>query len=138
MSRRDALLGVLVAVVWGVNFVVIDEGLPGVPPLFFAAIRFACVALLTLFVARPKASWRYVVGVGLFMSAGQFGFLYLALAAGMPSGLAALVLQAQVPLTILLAAATNGERISRRQLIGLGIALAGLVVVAWGRGDTSR
>lgn len=134
MSRRDALLGLLVAVVWGVNFVVIDEGLPGIPPLFFAAIRFACVSLLTFFVARPKASWRYVVGVGLFMSAGQFGFLYLALAAGMPSGLAALVLQAQVPLTILLAAATNGERISRRRLIGLGVALAGLVVVAGGRG----
>ncbi|HEY4020961.1 MAG TPA: EamA family transporter, partial [Pseudonocardiaceae bacterium] len=134
MSRRDALLGLLVAVVWGVNFVVIDEGLPGVPPLFFAAIRFTCVSLLTFVVARPKAHWRYVVGVGLFMSAGQFGLLYLALGAGMPSGLASLVVQAQVPLTILLASATNGERISRRQLVGLGVALLGLVIVAWGRG----
>lgn len=134
MGRRDVLLGLLVAVAWGVNFVVIDEGLAGVPPLLFAAIRFTCVSLLTLVVARPKAPWRYVVGVGLFMSAGQFGLLYLALATGMPAGLASLVLQAQVPLTVLLAAATSGERVSPRQRIGLGVALLGLLLVGWGRG----
>jgi O-acetylserine/cysteine efflux transporter len=134
VNRRDVLLGVLLSVAWGVNFVVIDEGLPGVPPLLFAAIRFACVSLLVFFVARPKASWRHVIGVGLFMSAGQFGLLYLALAVGMPAGLASLVLQAQVPLTILLAAAVYGERVSNRQRLGLAVALTGLVVVGWGRG----
>src|SRR3954465_5751632 len=126
VNRRDVLLGLALSVAWGVNFVVIDEGLPGVPPLLFAAIRFACVSLLVFFVARPKASWRYVTGVGLFMSAGQFGLFYLALAVGMPAGLRARGRQAQGPLTILLAAAVYGERVSNRQRLGLAVALTGL------------
>ena len=37
---------------------------------------------------------------GLFMSLGQFALLYTALSVGMPAGLASLVLQAQVGLTV--------------------------------------
>lgn len=134
VNLRDMGLGVLVATVWGVNFVVIDAGLAGVPPLFFAAIRFALVAMLAVVVPRPRCAWRWVVLVGLFMSAGQFGLLYVALAAGMPPGTASLVLQVQVPLTILLAAAAFRERITPRRLLGIVVALIGLGVVAVGRG----
>lgn len=129
VSRRDVTLGVLVALVWGVNFVVIDEGLQGVPPLFFAAVRFALVALLIVAVPRPACPWRYIVAVGIFMSAGQFGLLYLALSFGMPPGAASLVLQAQVPFTIVLATLTFGEPVSRRKRGGVAIALCGLAVI---------
>lgn len=135
VNRRDVTLGILVAAAWGVNFVVIDEGLTGVPPLFFAAVRFVLVGLTALWIPRPRCTWRYIVAVGLFMSAGQFGILYLALAAGMPAGVASLVLQAQVPLTIVFAAAVFRERVSARRLAGVGLALAGLVTVALGRGS---
>ena len=48
-------LAVLVAVVWGVNFVVIDVGLRSFPPLLFAALRFAFVAVPAVFlVGRPR------------------------------------------------------------------------------------
>ena len=78
-------------------------------------------------------SWKAIIGVGLFMSAGQFGLLYLAMALGMPAGLASLVLQAQVLLTVLLAAGFLGERPSRRQFAGVVLGVAGLAVVAVGR-----
>lgn len=133
MTRRDSLLAVLVAVLWGCNFVAIHVGLQDVPPFLFLAIRFTLVAFpLVFFVARPQAPLRSVLGVGLFMSLGQFGLLYLAMAIGMPAGLAALVLQAQVIFTILIAAAALGERASRRQAIGATIGTAGLAIVAWG------
>ena len=103
MSARDSLLAALVAVIWGLNFVVIDWGMHGVPPLLFAAIRFTAVVLPAVFlVPRPQVGWRPVVLVGVFMSMGQFGFLYASLHAGMPPGLAALVLQAQVIFTVLI------------------------------------
>ena len=136
MKTRDLLLGVLVAALWGLNFVVIDEGLAGIPPLFFAAIRFALVGLLALKIPRPACSWKYVVAVGLCMSAGQFGFLYLALAAGMPAGIASLVLQAQVPLTIVLASVAFRESVGPRKLVGVGLAIVGLVVVGMTHGST--
>ncbi|MTB89376.1 EamA family transporter [Aeromicrobium senzhongii] len=133
MTRRDSLLAVLVAVIWGCNFVAIHVGLADVPPFLFLAIRFTLVALpLVFFVPRPQAPFGVVFSIGLFMSFGQFGLLYLAMAIGMPAGLAALVLQAQVIFTIVIAAVALGERASVRQGLGAVIGTAGLVVVAWG------
>lgn len=84
MPRRHVLLAVLVMVIWGANFVVIERGLDGVPPLVFVALRFLLIWPLIPFVPRPQAPWLHVALVGLFLSVGQFGFLYSALAAGMP------------------------------------------------------
>ena len=39
MSPRHSLLALLVVVIWGLNFVVIDAGLVDVPPLVFLALR---------------------------------------------------------------------------------------------------
>lgn len=135
MNRRDSLLAALVASIWGFNFVVIDWGMHGVPPLLFAAVRFAAVVFpAILFVPRPRAPWGTVATVGAFMSLGQFGFLYVAMAAGMPPGLAALVLQAQVIFTVVIAAGVLRERPTRAQIIGVMLGTVGLVVVAAGRG----
>ncbi|WP_307430719.1 EamA family transporter [Pseudarthrobacter defluvii] len=138
MNLRDSLLALLVAVLWGLNFVAIDIGLhaggQNFPPLLFVAMRFVLVVVPWIFfVRKPDVSWKAIIGVGLFMSAGQFGLLYLAMALGMPAGLASLVLQAQVLLTVLLAAAFLGERPNKRQLAGVAMGVAGLALVAVGR-----
>ena len=135
MNRRDSLLAALVATIWGFNFVVIDWGMHDVPPLLFAAVRFTAVVLpAVLLVPRPVAPWRVVLAVGAFMSLGQFGFLYVAMAAGMTPGLAALVLQAQVIFTVVIAAAVLRERPTLAQVVGVLVGAVGLAVVAWGRG----
>ncbi|MDF9875246.1 EamA family transporter [Cellulosimicrobium cellulans] len=134
MPLRSSLLAVLVAVVWGVNFVVIDLGLGDMPPTLFVALRFLVVLVPAVFlVPRPRARWRDVLLVGTFMSLGQFGLLYTALALDMPAGLASLVLQAQVGLTVLFAAAALREVPTRAQLVGVLVGAAGLVVVGVGR-----
>lgn len=45
MPRRHALLALVVAACWAMNFVVIDVGLESFPPLLFAALRFGLTAL---------------------------------------------------------------------------------------------
>lgn len=140
MTRRDSLLAVLVAAAWGFNFVAIEWGMAArddgsVPPLLFAALRFTLVALPAVFLLpRPSAPWWAIAAVGAFMSLGQFGFLYVAMDAGMPAGLASLVLQAQVVFTIVIAAAVLRERPTGPQLAGVALGGAGLLVVAFGRG----
>jgi O-acetylserine/cysteine efflux transporter len=135
LRGRPALLATLVAVIWGVNFVVIDWGMAGVPPLLFVALRFAAVVVpAVFFVPRPSASWQTVLGVGVFMSLGQFGLLYTSMHAGMPPGLAALVLQAQVVFTVVIAAIWLGERPGAHQVVGIVVASVGLIVVGVGRG----
>lgn len=138
MSLKHSLLAVGVMVIWGANFVVIDEGLQDVPPLLFLAMRFVFVAFpLVLFVPLPKAGWRSVVAVGMFMSLGQFSLLYIALHLGMPAGLASLVLQAQVIFTIVLAALVIKEAPSPKQIAGAVIGTTGLVLVVIAHGATA-
>ena len=134
VNRRDTALAVLVAALWGFNFVVIDWGMGTVPPLLFAAIRFSVVSLACFFVKRPPVPFRTVAAVGAFMSLGQFGFLYLALHLGMGPGLAALVLNSQAVFTIVIASLALRERPSRAQVTGIGLGVIGLFVVAFGMG----
>lgn len=134
MPARHALLAAAVAVVWGVNFVVIHVGLRSWPPLLFAALRFALVAFpAVLFVRPPRIGARRVVAIGLTLSAGQFALLFVAMDRGLPAGLASLVLQLQAVFTIALAMAFLGERPGRRRLVGAAVALAGIGVIAAGR-----
>jgi O-acetylserine/cysteine efflux transporter len=131
---KDTLLAISVALIWGINFTVIDEGLGDMPPLLFVAIRFVVVLLPAVFlIPRPNVPWRTLATVGLFLCVGQFGLLYTALAAGMPAGLASLVLQAQVLFTVALAAFRLHERPGTRQIVGTLIGAFGLAIVASGR-----
>ncbi|MDX6371150.1 MAG: O-acetylserine/cysteine efflux transporter [Nocardioidaceae bacterium] len=135
MTRRHSLLAVLTAAIWGFNFVVIQWGMAGVPPLLFVAVRFLVVAApaVLLLAPRPRVpAWKIAV-VGTFLSLGQFAFLYVSIDAGMPAGLASLVLQSQVVLTIVTAVVVLRERPTRPQVAGVVLGSIGLVVVAAGR-----
>ena len=130
MSARHLLLALLVMVIWGFNFVVTRLALDHYPPMLLVALRFALAALPCLAIARPNVpAWR-MVGIGLTMFVGQYAFLYLALVMGFPAGLSSVALQVQAFLTILLAALMLGERPNARQMLGTGVAFAGLGVIA--------
>jgi O-acetylserine/cysteine efflux transporter len=131
VTTRDRLLAVLVAICWGLNFPATALALEHFPPLLTVALRFALIAVPTLIlVPRPAVPVRWLIGVGLGIGTVQFAFLYLGMAAGMPSGLASLVLQASAPLTVVLAGVFLRERLSGRQVAGIAVAVAGLAVIA--------
>lgn len=133
MQPRHTLLALLVVVIWGLNFVAIDFGLDGVPPLVFLALRFILVAIPAIFFLKPpNIGWKNVLLIGAFLSFGQFALLYLSLALGMPPGLASLLLQTQVVLSVIVSAIVLRERPTRKQMIGISIGMAGLVVVVVG------
>jgi len=132
MTARHTLLALLVAVIWGLNFLAIDLGLDGVPPLVFLALRFALVSLAAFVIKPPGIGWRAVVLVGTFLSFGQFTLLYLSISLGMPPGLASLLLQSQIVLTVIVSAIVLRERPTRKQLIGITLGMVGLAVVVIG------
>ncbi|MBI3886689.1 MAG: EamA family transporter [Opitutae bacterium] len=128
---RHLLLALLVVAIWGCNFVVIKLALRELPPLLLCTLRFVFVSVpLVFFLPRPAVPLRRLLVYGCTMFAGQFGFLFLGMKLGMPAGLASLVLQVQVFVTLTLAAVALKERVSPVQIAGALVAIAGFVVVA--------
>ncbi|RDH98704.1 O-acetylserine/cysteine efflux transporter [Curtobacterium sp. AG1037] len=131
MRSRDRLLAVLVAVVWGLNFPATALALEHFPPFLLAAVRFTLLAVPTvLFVPRPRMPFGRLLLVGTGLGVLQFAFLYLGMAAGLPSGLASLVLQASAPFTVVLAGVFLREGLTGRQVVGVTTAVAALAAIA--------
>ena len=132
MSLPHIALALLIAALWGFNFVVIRLGLDAFPPLLFNGLRFAVASLPFLLVFRhPGTSWRWVIGVGLTLGVMKFSLLFLAMDNGMPAGLASVVMQAQALFSVVFAALLLSERPGRAQWGGLSIAAAGLAVIGF-------
>jgi O-acetylserine/cysteine efflux transporter len=120
----------LIAAIWGLNFTVIRFGLDEFTPFAFAGWRFVIGALPVLFLPRPAVSWKQLAGMALFLMTGQFVFLFIAMRAGLPPGLASVLVQLHGPLTVVLAALFRHERASAWQWAGLGVALVGVLLIA--------
>ncbi|OWK30024.1 DMT family transporter [Sphingomonas dokdonensis] len=133
MKVRDFLLLVLICLVWGYSNVLskIVVGTWGVPPLFFAAVRFLVVIAATVpwLLPMPRPRWRILV-IGLLMGAGNFALLFIGLQSASPSA-AAIVIQIGVPFTTFLSIVMLGERIHWRRGLGIALTLAGVLLVVW-------
>ena len=115
---------------WGLAFVATRIGLDELSPPQLAAARFVIAAAPVLVIARPPVSWTALIAVGLTLFAGQFLFQFFGIAAGMPPGLASVIVQSQALFTIALAALVLRERPTGRQLAGLAVGLTGLAAIA--------
>ncbi|AOW93700.1 hypothetical protein BFN03_16415 [Rhodococcus sp. WMMA185] len=134
MTSRDRLLALTVVVLWGLNFLAIRAGLDHFPPFFFAALRFSVIAIpVLLFVPRPQVPVKWLLLYGFGFGFGQFAFLFWAMDAGMPTGLASLVLQSSAPFTVVLGAILLRERLRATQVCGLLVAMSGMVLIGWDR-----
>jgi O-acetylserine/cysteine efflux transporter len=136
VPRRHVLLAIAVAAAWGFNFVVIEWGLQGAPPLLLCAMRFTLAAIPVLFLPRPDVPWRLLIGIGLTLGVVKFGLLFTAMDVGINAGLASLVLQCQVLFTVLLAAVVLGERLKPKTLAGLALGVIGFVIIGSERGGS--
>ena len=131
MAPRHIALAVLVAALWGFNFVVIKVGLEDVPPLLLSSLRYALASLAVLVIApRRSMPWRWIAAVALIIGVVKFSLLFIGMDVGVPAGLASLVLQAQAFFTLLFAAVVLGERPRRLQIAGMALAFTGIGLVA--------
>lgn len=132
MGFRDFLLISVICLVWGLNIVVSRWVIAdmGMPPLFFAAIRFVGITLALWWFLRPipkNLGTLFLISMG--MGAVHFGFLFAGLARA-DAGAVAVVGQLSVPLTTLMSMAFLGETVGWRRGLGILLAFSGAVLIA--------
>lgn len=131
MLSHHIALAIVVAMIWGFNFVMIKVGLEELPPILLCALRFFFAAIPAIFfVRRPAIATRQLMAFGFTMFVLQFTLLFFGMAAGASAGLASLLLQVQVFFTVLLAALFLDEKPSCWQITGAIIAFCGIGLVA--------
>lgn len=137
MSGSDSILGLVVVVIWGLNFIAIKVGLHDIPPLLLGALRFLVATIpIIFFLPKPPVKWRWLIALGLAINLGQFAFLFLGMKLGMPAGLASLVLQAQAFFTMIIAAKYLSEKWHWNNLAGLLLAFIGMAIVGFQQGGS--
>ena len=132
MRFRDFVLLSAICFVWGLNLVVtrwvVAEA--GVPPLFFAAIRFAGIALVLAWFLRPipkNMGTLFLIAMG--MGAFHFALLFVGLAHAEASAVS-VVGQLGVPFSTLMSMAFLGETVGWRRGLGIMMAFAGALLIA--------
>lgn len=131
MSRNAALFAVM-CLVWGLTWLPVKVGAAHVPPVFLAAARFSLAGLLMLLWAGrdvgkvPAGAWPRLIVTALLLNTGNYTLLFWGTAHA-PSGLAAIVNFATIPIFTLLASrAIAGEPIDGRKLAAIGLGTVGL------------
>ncbi len=132
MGFRDFLLLSAICFVWGLNLVitrwVVAEA--GVPPVFFAALRFAGIALVLFWCLRPvPQNLRVLFLIAMGMGAVHFAFLFLGLVHAEASAVS-VVGQLGVPFSTLMSMAFLGETVGWRRGLGIMLAFAGALLIA--------
>jgi drug/metabolite transporter (DMT)-like permease len=145
--RETALVRAMPAIfvlIWSTGFIVAKFGLPYAPPLSFLLLRyFFSILCFLIWIGltgaawpRERRQWLHLGVTGLLMHAGYLGGVWVAVKAGMGSGLAALIVGLQPVLTALWVAwmasnkpSSSSVGVSPRQWLGLGLGLGGLLLV---------
>ena len=129
MKPADVFLAVLVAVIWGLAFVASRLALDEFSPALMTAMRFAIAALPCLFVRRPNVSWTVLIAISGTLFLGQFLAQSWAIAHGVPVGLSSVIVQSQALFTVAFAAVAFREIPTAVQVVGIGVAAIGLLMI---------
>lgn len=133
----STLLLLLAMLIWGSTYVVTKAGLAELPPMLFALLRYVVASLLLVPLAllrgglqrlpRPvpwaTLSLMALTGVGLYYVGFNLALTYTTASQG------ALV-QSSIPaVTALMAVMWLGERLSAQRMLGIGLAIAGVLLI---------
>lgn len=131
MSARDILLGLLVAVLWGGNFVSAKFGVAHFPPLLLTALRFTVVAALLMpFAWHRRARLPAILQLSFVLGVLHFSLLFAGMWKGLDIATTAIAAQLGVPFSCLFGAILWNDRLGRWRTLGMVISFMGIIVVA--------
>ncbi len=123
--------------VWSSGYIAGPYGVTAMKPLSLVAWRFVAAAVIVALLARllrgplriDRGTAARVAATGFVMNGLQFAAMYLAFDAGLGATLGALLHSLSPVLTAVLAGLLLKERLTRLQLVGFVVGVAGVLIV---------
>jgi O-acetylserine/cysteine efflux transporter len=133
MPPRDFLLVLCICVAWAGNFLFSKLAVGELPPLLFAGLRLALLAIvLAPFLRRPAAGqWPRLLAVVMSNGVLHFGLTFWSLRLSPNIASPAILMQSYVPMASLLAWWTLGERFGWRTGAAIALSFAGVLVLGF-------
>ncbi|HEX2527668.1 MAG TPA: DMT family transporter [Geminicoccus sp.] len=142
MLRRSITLSApaLFVFLWSTGFIGMKFAAPYAEPLTFLAWRFAIVAAIMTSVAlltrapwpRSRRQFLHAAVAGILLQAVYLGGVYESLVHGLSTGTSSLIASMQPVLVAAIAGPLLGERLVRRQWLGIGFGVVGVLLVVGG------
>jgi drug/metabolite transporter (DMT)-like permease len=123
--------------IWGFAYVVTKSGLSAVPPMLFALLRYTVASLILVPLALARGGlarlprpvpWRTLVLMG-FTGVGLYYVLFNLAIAFTTASQTALIQSAFPAIVGVMAVVWLQERLSRRRIVGIVLAIAGVVLI---------
>lgn len=141
-----ALILLLIAIlIWGFAYVVTKSGLSAVPPMLFALLRYSVASLLLVPLALARGGlkrlprpvpWTTLV----LMALSGVGFYYVLfnLALSYTSASQTALIQSAFPAIVaIMAVVWLHERVTRRRILGIALAVAGVALIVATQADAA-
>ena len=130
MTTVEVLMALTVPLVWGMGLVLAKGAIEQFPPILLMGFRFTLTAfLLVWFVPIPRKNLVWLFFTAIVASAIQYSLTFTGLK-GLDTGIAALIVQLEVPFLVILGALLLGEKPEARKWVGIAIAFAGVALIA--------
>ncbi len=128
-EARDYLMGVAVALTWGMGIVFAKAAIEHFPPMLLMAFRSVLTALVLIWFTRiPIKSLGNIFAIAAISGTLQFALTLNGLK-GIDAGVTALITQLEVPFLVLLGFLFLGENPSLRTWVGIVISFVGVFIV---------
>lgn len=131
MSLRHMALAVLVALIWGGNFVAVKISVLSFPPLLNTALRFAVAAAVLLpFAPFPKGQAKNLAQLSVTLGTLHFAALAASMWYELDIATCAIAIQMGVPFATILAALLLKDYFGAWRCAGLALCFVGVIIIA--------
>ena len=130
MTTRQVLLALIVPITWGFGYALTKIGMEQFPPLLLMSLRFGIAGLILVWFTKPP--WEYMKDLFIVAFIGstiQYGLTYYGLK-GIDVSTASILVQLEGPILAILSTLILKERLGWTRALGMGLAFAGVVVIA--------
>jgi O-acetylserine/cysteine efflux transporter len=129
MKLVDVIIAISVAVIWGMGLIIAKAAMSHFSPILLMALRFTLTAFCLIWFFRPPlALYKKLFYIAMVSAAIQYSLTFNGLN-GIDASTAALLIQLEVPFGLILAWIILGDRIALKQVIGMAVAFAGVVLI---------